>query len=757
MSLKDVSSLAVFKNDCLRASGLLNRFEDARYSDRESCKKALMDLPTPEGLEEEWRYVKKIWLTYYESGFVNLETIETPGTVKLVFNESRMWRSADVQTVLLEMSERLGTNVIHCGTTYKAENDVKDTKDRNSKMCINSVSMNIKGINQETENVKKSTDSCKSSELHSQDDIKKAYKKLKDILKSSLSEINELHGVNSQFNIVKGKIADSFEEQIRDSQKDLDAALKDTVWDNLVIAFFGETNAGKSTIIETFRILFDDKRKKEDGLIVGDGRHDFTKTYDEYHLSISGHPFTLIDVPGIEGDEAGFKDVIKTALHKAHCVFYVQGHNKKPDRATAEKIKKYLGDWVKVYSIYNVRGSVGNYDEEEERETLLTAGVRKTESLIQSEFKSILGDVYAGHVTLQGLLAMSAKAAFSPKREDLVRGQQKLLKYFDGSADKVLEFSQFKTLVNLVEQKATDFKAEIIEANKQKLISLACQFAKDMGNVLNAQKDYLRDLESNLRVLEREICNNSMETASRNITSKTQNAIDSAYGNLKSNIFGLIDKEPSDIKQKADDYQRLVLQELEENIRTILNSELKKVRETANRKIKNLDGVNIQPISFRSSVNLQIEIDFTGALEELDIDFSDVLGWVKKTAGTAMAGAVLGAALGSFIPVAGNVLGAVAGGVIGGVAHAFSGDGGKADARKSVSDAIATAKQRVKKNITSILAPVIRNISEQQQQLRGAVKAELANIEDLQDSLDGFDDEINDFVNGIKHKRYGRI
>lgn len=305
----------------------------------------------------------------------------------------------------------------------------------------------------------------------------------------------------------------------------------------------------------------------------------------------------------------------------------------------------------------------------------------------------------------------------------------------------------------MVEQKATDFKAEIIEANKQKLISLACQFAKDMGNVLNAQKDYLRDLESNLRVLEREICNNSMETASRNITSKTQNAIDSAYGNLKSNIFGLIDKEPSDIKQKADDYQRLMLQELEENIRTILNSELKKVRETANRKIKNLDGVNIQPISFRSSVNLQIEIDFTGALEELDIDFSDVLGWAAKTAGTAMAGA----ALGSIIPGVGNVIGAIAGGVVGGVAHALSGDGGKADARKSVSDAIAMAKQRVKKNITSILAPVIRNISEQQQQLRGAVKAELANIEDLQDSLDGFDDEINDFVNGIKHKRYGRI
>ena len=116
--------------------------------------------------------------------------------------------------------------------------------------------------------------------------------------------------------------------------------------------FFGETNAGKSTIIETFRILFDKNRQEEDGLIVGDGRYDFTKTYEEYKMSIGERNFTLIDVPGIEGNEDEFKEVIQTALHKAHCIFYVQGHNKKPDEATAKKIKKYLGDWVKVYSIY---------------------------------------------------------------------------------------------------------------------------------------------------------------------------------------------------------------------------------------------------------------------------------------------------------------------------------------------------------------------------------------------------------------------
>ena len=604
------------------------------------------------------------------------------------------------------------------------------------------------------ESVYVSSDRNKSIQgLSSQDEIKKAYKTLQEILLSTQLEVSDLDGVNSQFNTVKEKIAFAFDSKIKEAKKELDVALKDTVWDNLVIAFFGETNAGKSTIIETFRILFDDKRKKEDGLIVGDGRHDFTKTYDEYHLSIAGHPFTLIDVPGIEGNEAEFKDVIKTALHKAHCVFYVQGHNKKPDRATAEKIKKYLGDWVKVYSIYNVRGGVSNYDEEEERETLITPGVLKSESLIQAEFKTILGDVYAGHVTLQGLLAMSAKASFSPKREDLIRGQQKLLKYFGGSADKVLEFSQFKTLTTLVEQKALNFKSEIIEANKQKLVSLAGNIAADIEQVMESQKSYLANLDSNLRTINREVCNNSMDSALRNITNKTRNAITSSYGELKSRIFNLINDEPENINQLTEQNQQEVIENLENRIKSIVNDELKKVRDTANRKIKDLDGVNIKPIQFNRTVEVGADIDFSGALEELDIDFADVLSWTAKTAETATAGALVG----SCIPFVGTLIGAGVGALVGGIAHACSGDGGKADARKSVSDAIGKATQRAKNKVKSMLAPVIRDMDIQKRQLTNSVKTELTNIEELQDTLDTFDVEISEFVNELKHKRYGRI
>ena len=632
---------------------------------------------------------------------------------------------------------------------YKDERTVlKNEEPKDKKVVIGSLS------NAKHESGDVLSDKNKSSQsLSSKDEIKKAYKTLHDILQSTQLDVFDLNGVNSQFNTVKEKIAFAFDSKIKEAKKELDVALKDTVWDNLVIAFFGETNAGKSTIIETFRILFDDKRKKEDGLIVGDGRHDFTKTYEEYHLSIAGHPFTLIDVPGIEGNESEFKDVIKTALHKAHCIFYVQGHNKKPDRATAEKIKKYLGDWVKVYSIYNVRGGVSNYDEEEERETLITPGILKAESLIRAEFKTILGDVYAGHVTLQGLLAMSAKASFSSKREDLIRGQQKLLKYFGGSADKVLEFSQFKTLITLVEQKSSNFKSEIIEANKQKLISLAGNIATDIEQVMESQKNYLANLESNLRTINREVCNNSMDYALTNITNKTRNAITSSYGELKSEIFDLIDNEPSNINQLAEQYQEDVIENLENRIKSIVNDELKKVRDTANRKIKDLDGVNIKPIQFNQSIDLETEIDFSGALGELDIDLADVLSWTAKTAGTAATGALVG----SFIPGIGTLIGAGVGAFFGGIAHACSGDGGKADARKSVSDAIGKATQRAKNNVKSMLAPVIRDMDIQKRQLTNSVKTELTNIEELQETLDTFDVEMSEFVNGLKHKHYGRI
>ncbi|MDM3722712.1 hypothetical protein O9422_18440, partial [Proteus mirabilis] len=71
---------------------------------------------------------------------------------------------------------------------------------------------------------------------------------------------------------------------------------------------------------------------------------------------------SLIDVPGIEGDETIVSTPIEEAVRKAHAVFYVTRTARPPQtsdgenvttKGTLEKIKRHLGAQSEVWSIYN--------------------------------------------------------------------------------------------------------------------------------------------------------------------------------------------------------------------------------------------------------------------------------------------------------------------------------------------------------------------------------------------------------------------
>ena len=78
---------------------------------------------------------------------------------------------------------------------------------------------------------------------------------INDISEISLSNAEEQNHILN----IKNKLSDishSFNQ-------DIEGLEKNSEWDRFTIAFFGETNAGKSTIIESLRIIFQEKERQK--------------------------------------------------------------------------------------------------------------------------------------------------------------------------------------------------------------------------------------------------------------------------------------------------------------------------------------------------------------------------------------------------------------------------------------------------------------------------------------------------------------
>ena len=632
---------------------------------------------------------------------------------------------------------------------------------------------------------------------------KRDYNEISAQLRAAIKQIQKIPSSTNEFQKIKQSFVDTLSAQLSRTHLEANNTLNSTEWDKLVIAFFGETNAGKSTIIETFRILFDEterhknihasffKRLKNayyeipreghsrayeifieciklfdvrkwfrhieyavDGIIVGDGRHDFTKIYKEYEMNISGKPFVLIDVPGIEGNEDDYKDEIKIALSKAHCVFYVQGHNKTTDSATAEKIKKYLRNWVKVYTIYNVRGSADAYDTPEERVNLVTDDVRKVCVGIEKSFSDILGDSYGGNTVTQGFLALSAQANFSPKRADLIRKQNKLLTFFN-SRDELYQFSRFDSVVSLVNEKASNYTNEIYEANKDKLVALSKHTIFAIEEELNNQKGTIEKYCGLLNNYRREV-DTYYNSASHRIEIQLREKCDDEFRKLKESIFTIISDDEPEKKERIAGQVNTTSGSLREGIFHILkteNEELNKRLKESERKLKGLP-IGILNFEHLNNESPDIYININDFLEHLEISFGDVFNFGMNVAGSAAAGATLG----SFIPGIGNLVGGIIGGFLGAAKSLFTSDGGvgkaQEEARKKIDEASFRAWDDIQKNV---VYKIKNDFNKQTTKTSAVVNDALSNISKLDSAINEAKKRILDFENKMKTEQYGSV
>lgn len=565
------------------------------------------------------------------------------------------------------------------------------------------------------------------------------------------TDIKKLTGGSDVFKKIRETYTGAIVSCMEKAKNRIEEVRNGAIWDNLVIAFFGETNAGKSTIIETFRILFGEEERVRslqespegvDGLIVGNGQSDYTQVYKEYKMNIQGVPFTLIDVPGIEGNEGAYENEIKEALNKAHYVFYVQGQKKKPDAGTAEKIKKYLNEWVRVYSVYNVRGIASNYDEDEERRELLSESDRKVVAQITDTFKAILGNTYVGNISLQAYLALCSKAKFSPQRSDLKKAQDKILSYF-GSSDSIYEFSGFESIIDVVSSKASNFKQEILEANKEKHKTLLRAMYNEISSVSKLQYDSILALNGKIKTFVKNI--KSDFTSSKNrLSSIAQREYDRLFAELEAQgVYAIDNKKTEDyLKSAANTALRLFKERLNGGITDEIDSLQDKI---------NKRRVELEQQMVVKGVDAWVDIDFGleihNALKELEISIGDVTSFVLGAAGALLTGI----AIWNFWHPGGWIAG-----IIAGVFLIFGGRDRKSAAKNELRNKLREEKAKNKEELDSEIKGIKNELDTYCAKLVAAVNVNKTNIEKLSDYIKTTSETLKLEYSKLNISEYGK-
>lgn len=590
------------------------------------------------------------------------------------------------------------------------------------------------------------------------EEVSKKYKHLISSLNSIYSKLNKINFTEKELVDVKKKFLSQLKKIITEIDKEATYRINNTCWDSLTIGFFGETNAGKSTIIESLRILLNEESREKarkrsfirrlfsrkkfnstDGLIVGDGRHDFTKEYHEYKMTINEKKFTLIDVPGIEGNEKEYKDGIREALTKAHIIFYVNGHNKNADKGTATKIVDYLSDNVKVYVIYNVRGSVEQYEFKEDRVSLMTDGNRKVISLLDSSFRNWIGSNFDGVIPVQGLLSMCAYADFSPKRKDLRKKQIKVFEFFNESGNLSREetailisrFSNVDSLLNLIKRKSDNYIYEIRKANYIKIHSFGQRVVNEITTHIKSEEGKFNSFINRIKDFQQSNLNEAnglIGSLEMSLKAKSSNLIEQ----LRKNVLTAIDNNNSEIIKNLDEtFNEDLSKVIDELIGSVIFN-LSQGIKSRKKGLNGIPGLSINRLKFDIPPSMFKQINTDSIDDENDISAGDVV----QTGWGAAKGARTGVILGSYIPVVGNVIGGIVGGIVGFFSGVFGSASNQYDrAKKEANMQIDEKKRVINNNLKSVV-----------DKLRTAL---LSSVSDLNQSAGNTLNQLNNYQMGL--------
>ncbi len=429
-------------------------------------------------------------------------------------------------------------------------------------------------------------------------DVKANIENLQNIFKNTDDKDEKLKQFNQE-------ALEVFQKLELKSLKELESLKNNEEWENFTIAFYGETNAGKSTLIECLRLFFkeqskinqqehfkrlystyqnnyqNDERKKQnilkelhslqDGAIIGDGRSDFTLKTRSYPFQYNHQNFILLDVPGIEGDEKKVIQQISNATQKAHAIFYVTKKPTPPQkgeegkRGTIEKIQKQLDSQTEVWTIYNK--PINN--PRAFKDGLIDGSEKESLKILNKEMKNILGKHYMGNQIVSAQMAFYGLAQALIPESNFYKNKQKFLEVFK-EEEWLLYKSHFKPLA--------EFIAEVLLKNsRKKIIESNCN--KALKVVEQLQKAIEITIEKRIDPMIKEAQEHQQE-ARYNLDRSTEKFI----LNLTNSAFYEIDQFKSDLREKM--YVHINKNIEDEECKEIFKNELIQGIETLHEDIK---------------------------------------------------------------------------------------------------------------------------------------------------------------------------
>jgi hypothetical protein len=578
---------------------------------------------------------------------------------------------------------------------------------------------------------------------------------LNELNLTDITLINNIKNIQRKFENIQQLQKEILDLRIEDRIQ----AIEKNIFEEITNENLKHINSQISSLKTSFETIKYAESKAEfvDGKIIGTGQADFTKDNTEYELLCEGKNFLLIDVPGIEGQESKYEGLIEKAVTKAHIVFYVNA-DKKPEKGTAEKIKKYLKDDSTVYAIFNVKANADTYEEAQDRISLSRTH-REVDSIVketENTLKSILEPHhYKGIIPTQALMAFCGLANIEEDNlsdeanknlKKLIKTQKNLIQAFENDRDKMVNFSQIELVKQIITERVPNYQRDIINSNKEKLVSRISDLHHHLIEYMNGEysQKFIQEVNNEFNTYKSGV-KQDYDTFESSVKRETKNKIEKFFNDITNNVFQVIDEEIKGKQATNEIDRRNSASEIifKRSLRKIITDNLETLKEKEEHRRNKLK-TYLRSLQEHKHIdaNPSVTLNLDNALSAMDISFGDVGGFLGTVGSLALAGSFAG-------PIGAAIGGAVGLAVV--WVKSIFGDGGKGEAKRKAKEAIDKVKyetsDKILSNVQRTCGEVKRSLKQQFEEL----DKELNTIKDMRNRLDIMQKEVKELENKTKN------